>query len=90
MQDFNPRPREEGDDAGKDSYKVKYISIHALVKRATHQMELAKLEENISIHALVKRATCASIDTCPVSVTISIHALVKRATRVTAQRLDKG
>ena len=37
--------------------KTKDISIHALVKRATHGDYDAKLMAVISIHALVKRAT---------------------------------
>ena len=35
MADFNPRPREEGDDSRLYSRNFDYISIHALVKRAT-------------------------------------------------------
>ena len=34
-QNFNPRPREEGDKGGKIQLSAKVISIHALVKRAT-------------------------------------------------------
>ena len=33
------------------------ISIHALVKRATAGIALAREKKKISIHALVKRAT---------------------------------
>ena len=33
------------------------ISIHALVKRATHALRVEYVTELISIHALVKRAT---------------------------------
>ena len=33
--DFNPRPREEGDTVGVWQELVFFISIHALVKRAT-------------------------------------------------------
>ena|GEM_PF-6768709 len=33
--DFNPRPREEGDDCSTYFDWVVIISIHALVKRAT-------------------------------------------------------
>ena len=59
---------------------VDFISIHALVKRATiHDVNFCcwKL---ISIHALVKRAT---IDDYAAhgDYDISIHALVKRATK---------
>ena len=34
-----------------------YISIHALVKRATLMSDYSDGKEKISIHALVKRAT---------------------------------
>ena len=33
--DFNPRPREEGDQVNTKTLKRHHISIHALVKRAT-------------------------------------------------------
>ena len=37
VSDFNPRPREEGDD-GEGGFVVEWtISIHALVKRATYR-----------------------------------------------------
>ena len=36
---------------------VPEISIHALVKRATHSTFASKVFKTISIHALVKRAT---------------------------------
>ena len=35
--DFNPRPREEGDDWDANFPDMYDISIHALVKRATFQ-----------------------------------------------------
>ena len=36
--DFNPRPREEGDMVVKMTFQnPNYISIHALVKRATYR-----------------------------------------------------
>ena len=41
-------------------YKI-YISIHALVKRATEDTELWIQNYFISIHALVKRATYCNI-----------------------------
>ena len=34
--DFNPRPREEGDQSALDGGLCLWISIHALVKRATN------------------------------------------------------
>ena len=54
---FNPRPREEGDNDRVSSFRAEAISIHALVKRATALEPLSQLEGEISIHALVKRAT---------------------------------
>ena len=58
---------------------VFFISIHALVKRATSYEEAERWLDTISIHALVKRAThCKSSDIDDAE--ISIHALVKRAT----------
>ena len=41
---------------GKNTY-IRYISIHALVKRATSNVPLEYEYTVISIHALVKRAT---------------------------------
>ena len=57
-QNFNPRPRKEGDihrfaTAGETAI----ISIHALVKRATSEALQIFFKLAISIHALVKRAT---------------------------------
>ena len=54
---FNPRPREEGDTLNIIGDILPYISIHALVKRAT-VINMSKYKYiEISIHALVKRAT---------------------------------
>ena len=54
---FNPRPREEG-DAGLVLMMIgHHISIHALVKRATHAPRVPEVPAGISIHALAKRAT---------------------------------
>ena len=77
---FNPRPREEGDGFPLCLYSCnKYISIHALVKRATFTEGQFIFNKVISIHALVKRATYLnSYNRLPLA--ISIHALVKRAT----------
>ena len=55
--DFNPRPREEGDDIVSCGVSHAVISIHALVKRATATCFSLNRFEWISIHALVKRAT---------------------------------
>jgi len=77
---FNPRPREEGDSFNADfSFWDSFISIHALVKRATAEVEEIKRTIDISIHALVKRATYDPED-AETTRNISIHALVKRAT----------
>ena len=57
-----------------------FISIHALVKRATIISAINVAEENISIHALVKRATNVP-EEINEKLSISIHALVKRATK---------
>ena len=59
-----------------------YISIHALVKRATFAKALSDKGINISIHALVKRAT-KTFPGIANAFAISIHALVKRATTKT-------
>ena len=60
---------------------VKFISIHALVKRATAFPTCINMFHVISIHALVKRATkILKISTG--AMFISIHALVKRATTI--------
>ena len=57
----------------------KYISIHALVKRATQLRNTFITALGISIHALVKRATLMGLSSLS-KRDISIHALVKRAT----------
>ena len=54
---FNPRPREEGDLFIAKHTRTRYISIHALVKRATQVLNASWDKIFISIHALVKRAT---------------------------------
>ena len=79
-QNFNPRPREEGDfETTVFDGQTFTISIHALVKRATQVRRYVKRCKGISIHALVKRATAAFGD-YTAGLDISIHALVKRAT----------
>ena len=56
--DFNPRPRKEGDiQSALDGGLCLWISIHALAKRATQLLTLARCQMWISIHALAKRAT---------------------------------
>ena len=76
---FNPRPREEGDKLLCFLRYARLISIHALVKRATRELQRIKSSTEISIHALVKRATLVATNLCWLAY-ISIHALVKRAT----------
>ena len=56
-ENFNPRPREEGDFANFMIKECTNISIHALVKRATRAAQKNFHGACISIHALVKRAT---------------------------------
>ena len=58
----------------------RFISIHALVKRATESDMRDGGRADISIHALVKRATLFSGWISSKKI-ISIHALVKRATQ---------
>ena len=58
---FNPRPREEGDVIGRFVLIVSEISIHALVKRATKAFLDGYKAMLISIHALVKRATSVTL-----------------------------
>ena len=78
--DFNPRPRKEGDPLETVEGKAScLISIHALVKRATSVSRATQGTLTISIHALVKRATAKCLITMS-RLRISIHALVKRAT----------
>ena len=77
---FNPRPREEGDfGTNRGRFIREFISIHALVKRATREGRLTPENLVISIHALVKRATKTEKHFYH-NPDISIHALVKRAT----------
>ena len=83
MQDFNPRPREEGDqynDGTVSTYTT--ISIHALVKRATlfsgfplcsYSYFNPRPREEGDRNMIIIRIQ---------SELISIHALVKRATFV--------
>ena len=56
---FNPRPRKEGDFFFGYGNRRTFISIHALVKRATKTTCSKSQKVKISIHALVKRATYA-------------------------------
>ena len=65
-----------------------FISIHALVKRATGDPLVTAFYEIISIHALVKRAT-ELIAGKLLRGRISIHALVKRATKHCTLLQDK-
>ena len=81
-ENFNPRPRKEGDINYNLFNWFKVISIHALAKRATTSLKTAVSARYISIHALAKRATVHCSNSCNKGK-ISIHALAKRATRQT-------
>ena len=70
-------------------WAVGYISIHALVKRATAAFARPLLSDEISIHALVKRATFFNL-IIRLYRSISIHALVKRATGARKLRATFG
>ena len=79
LNNFNPRPREEG-----DSVKVgDTIKINDFNPRPREEGDIIfkyfVLYNIISIHALVKRATLKT-QRQPGGQEISIHALVKRAT----------
>ncbi len=77
---FNPRSHEESDELARTNDSATFISIHALMKRATDDSGQIIQIGDISIHALMKRAT---FFLTPVlyDKTISIHALMKRATK---------
>ena len=78
-ENFNPRPRKEGDINYNLFNWFKVISIHALAKRATQGVGKVSRARSISIHALAKRATRGARPGAR-SPQISIHALAKRAT----------
>ena len=79
---FNSRSPEESDvEVNLMDLFSDYISIHALLKRATINLYFKNIEAFISIHALLKRATYQE-DVVDKLKKISIHALLKRATRV--------
>ena len=59
--DFNPRPHEEGDIPHLLIFATSYISIHALMKRATSSSRKKPTSHQISIHALMKRATVSVV-----------------------------
>ena len=76
---FQSTPSWRGRPLHRSVRRRYYISIHALVKRATASGTTLPTRSAISIHALVKRATIAHL--CRhIQIFISIHALVKRAT----------
>ena len=78
--DFNPRPRTEGDEISKATNETIEISIHALARRATVPEEQLPDLSGISIHALARRATTDKILRF-IYWMISIHALARRATK---------
>ena len=78
--DFNPRPREEGDDLlMRLSLKLRYFNPRPR-EEGDYWIIAYSRQKLISIHALVKRATDAD-DKTDCTGDISIHALVKRATK---------
>ena len=78
---FNPRPREEGDDFRyADGSCINYFNPRPR-EEGDQRLSVAFPRAEISIHALVKRATIHDgiVRSCG---NISIHALVKRATKL--------
>ena len=78
--DFNPRPREEGDNIHR-AYNSRGRNFNP---RPREEGDLSPFgaegdDKMISIHALVKRATTLTVIGAAIA-DISIHALVKRAT----------
>ncbi len=71
-------------------YAWAFVSIHALVRRATFATaSLITASSKVSIHALVRRATLLSLASGS-NFEVSIHALVRRATSVLRDRLSPG
>ena len=80
-EDFNPRPRKEGDiiSYGSLLYSKPYFNPRPRKEGDSFgSLDIKRL--GISIHALVKRATY-QLPARLRGAGISIHALVKRATR---------
>ena len=76
---FNPRPREEGDEVIDKAHIYKNDFNPRPREEGDIRFVVFPLERGISIHALVKRATSTCTALASAS-RISIHALVKRAT----------
>ena len=77
---FNPRPREEDDYyIHNDSVRYDYISIHALVKRATLTI-ITVILTVINFNPRPRKEGDITGTTEKLCFGISIHALVKRAT----------
>ena len=68
---------------------IPLVSIHALVKRATYEINISCDYIGVSIHALVKRATLSHLRSSG-QHNVSIHALVKRATLVSLSILYRA
>ena len=78
-ENFNPRPREEGDYSQQAGYQlIRYFNPRPREEGDDLRYSFVILGD-ISIHALVKRATFFDVS-FNASYVISIHALVKRAT----------
>ena len=78
---FNPRPRKEGDDAFiVDGYIYHFISIHALVKRATGLADSSNGSKGDFNPRPRKEGDRFILNETSYFGGISIHALVKRAT----------
>ena len=77
---FNPRPRKEGDLVATNLCWLAYISIHALVKRATIVASSATGGRNYFNPRPRKEGDQEGDDWKHPYDIISIHALVKRAT----------
>ena len=76
---FNPRPRKEGDLVATNLCWLAYISIHALVKRATKNCHFYPNHMQDFNPRPRKEGDSKGLFQSNL-ITISIHALVKRAT----------
>ena len=80
ISDFNPRPREEGDQLTRENATDSvYFNPRPREEGDRGFVPRGTLRKSISIHALVKRATDGAKFILS-TLAISIHALVKRAT----------
>ena len=79
IDNFNPRPREEGDGSYRDNVGAPINFNPRPREEGDFHIGQTSGCKTISIHALVKRATRAAQKNFH-GACISIHALVKRAT----------